>query len=250
MDATPQAPPLDIDDPGVNEAGAYEINMTTRTEFASGGRSYDLFAVDIDYGLPSILGRRFPAQLECDAPLSASQATGAALSLAAGEMELGLKVSVYQDERRGLAIATGPLVAFSVGSRAVETGVAPPGQTLTVPVLISKESKYVTMVFNAAVSKPLNDPDRRVTGALAIGGGLPITRKFAVMASLRGEGPLNLADDRLLGVTVGVTRALGHDVVVYAHLGRTLFAGDVTRHTSLGVGVKVLSGIDREPDPR
>jgi hypothetical protein len=248
LDATPQAPPLDVDDPGVPEKGAYEINMTTRTELAPDARSFDLFALDLNYGLaPSIFGHEVPTQLACVVPLSASQVNGQAFSAAAGEVELGVKLNVYDDDSRGLELSVYPQVAFNVSSRAVRTGVAPPGQTLTVPVLVAKEYKYVTTVFNAAISKPLNDPDRRATAALGIGGGLPVTRKFAVMASLRGEAPLDLSEDRTLSVTVGVTRALGHSVVLYTHVGRTLFVADVSKHTSVGFGMKILSGTEPKP---
>jgi hypothetical protein len=247
IDATPQAPPLDIDDPGVPDKGAYEINMTTRTEFAPGTRSFDLFEVDLNYGLvPSIFGHKIPAQLACVVPLSAAQEHGQAFTAAAGEMEVGMKLSVYDDERRGLEIAVYPQLAFSVGSHAVETGVAPPGQTLIVPVLVSKEFKYMTMVFNAAIDAPIHDPDRRTSGMLAIGGGVPITRRFAVMGGLRGEAPFDLSDDRALGLTVGLTRALGENVVLYMHVGRTLVGDESTRHTSVGFGVKLLSGTEAE----
>src|ERR1700687_1093122 len=33
IDATPQSPPLEVDDPGVPEKGEYEINLTTQADF-------------------------------------------------------------------------------------------------------------------------------------------------------------------------------------------------------------------------
>src|SRR5438128_1994875 len=34
IDATPQSPPLDVDDPGVPDKGEYEINLTTHVDLA------------------------------------------------------------------------------------------------------------------------------------------------------------------------------------------------------------------------
>src|SRR5436305_15191444 len=46
IDATPQSPPLDTDDPGVPDQGEYEINVTTRGDYAGGTRRLDVLLID------------------------------------------------------------------------------------------------------------------------------------------------------------------------------------------------------------
>src|SRR6184192_1877485 len=73
VDATPQSPPLDIDDPGVPDKGAYEINFTTRVDLSRDGSDFDLVLVDANYGVLPRLGRRqFPTQLKFEVALAAS----------------------------------------------------------------------------------------------------------------------------------------------------------------------------------
>ena len=106
-------------------------------------------------------------------------------------------------------------------------------------LLLAKELKYVTLVVNGAVNKPLHDPDRHTTGASGVGLGLAVTRKFAAMVELHGESRFDLAHDRLLTANVGLMRAVGH-AIVYANVGHSLFSDDGLGHTYVGGGVKVL----------
>src|SRR5512135_1824451 len=41
IDATPQSPPLEIDDPGVPDKGEYEINFTTQADYSKERREVD-----------------------------------------------------------------------------------------------------------------------------------------------------------------------------------------------------------------
>src|SRR4051812_36487399 len=50
VDATPQSPPLQTDDPGVPDNGEYEINLLTDADISKGPRAFDLMFVDANYG--------------------------------------------------------------------------------------------------------------------------------------------------------------------------------------------------------
>ncbi len=241
LDATPQSPPLDTDDPGVPEKGVFEINLTTHADSSRNTRKLDLLFVDANYGLlPSILGHELPAQLTFEVPLEGAVDSGRPFSAGIGEAEVGLKVNFYNSERHSIEMSFYPQIEFVLGSSSVEKGFAEPGQTLIFPLLVSKELKYATLVVNAAVNKPLHDSDRHITGTFGIGLGLAITRTLAAMAELHGESRFDLAHDRLLTVNVGLMRALGHTVVLYTNVGLSLFSDDGLRHTFAGAGVKVL----------
>jgi hypothetical protein len=241
IDATPQSPPLETDDPGVPDKGVYEINLTTQGDFSRNTKKSDLLFVDANYGLlPTILGHELPLQLAFEVPMSAAKESGQPFTAGLGTANIGLKLNFYNNDRRGIAMAIYPQVDFVLGSRPVEKGLAEPGQTLIFPLLVSKELKYVTLVVNGAVNKPLHDPERRTTGTFGIGLGLAVTRKFAAMVEFHSESRFDLAHDRLLAVNVGLMRAVGHTVVLYTNVGRSLFSDDGLAHTYAGAGVKVL----------
>jgi len=44
VDATPQSPPLETDDPSVPDKGEYEINLTTHADFSKELRTFDFFS--------------------------------------------------------------------------------------------------------------------------------------------------------------------------------------------------------------
>src|SRR5690349_11467509 len=51
IDATPQAPPLEIDDPGVPDRGEYELNFSTGADLTKHLRHIDLLSADANYGI-------------------------------------------------------------------------------------------------------------------------------------------------------------------------------------------------------
>jgi hypothetical protein len=51
IDATPQSPPLETDDPSVPDKGEYEINLLTEADLGSDARNVNMLGVDANYGL-------------------------------------------------------------------------------------------------------------------------------------------------------------------------------------------------------
>jgi hypothetical protein len=241
LDATPQSPPLETDDPGVPEKGVYEINLTTNADASRATKKFDLLFVDANYGLlPKILGHEIPTQLTVEVPISGAKGSSDLFTAGIGAARVGLKFNFYNSERHGIEVSFYPQVEFGLGSRSVENDLAEPGQTLIFPLLVSKELKYVTLVVNGAVNTPLHDPDRHPTGTFGVGVGVPVTRKFAAMVGLHSETRFDLAHDRLLALNLGLMRSLGHVFVLYTNVGRSLFSDDGLEHTYAGAGVKVL----------
>ena len=241
LDATPQSPPLFTDDPGVPDKGVYEINLTTDADASRDTKAFDLFLVDANYGLvPSILGRKIPTQLAFEVPASAAANSGHPFTAGLGAAEVGVKFNFYNSEHHSIEMSLYPKLEFTLGSSPVRKGLAAGGQTLSVPLLVSKDFKYVTVVVNGAVNTPLHDSDRHITGTFGVGVGLAVTRKLAAMAEIHSESRFDLAHDRLLTANVGLMRAVGHAVVLYANVGRSLFSDDGLAHTYAGAGVKML----------
>lgn len=74
VDATPQSPPLETDDPSVPDEGEYEINLLTEADFAAVARKINVLTVDANYGLVlKGLGHRLPTQLKFEFPVVARQ---------------------------------------------------------------------------------------------------------------------------------------------------------------------------------
>ncbi len=74
IDATPQSPPLETDDPGVPDKGEYEINLTTHADYAKPAQRVDLLSVDANYGvLPVIAGHALPTQIKLEFPVAAGR---------------------------------------------------------------------------------------------------------------------------------------------------------------------------------
>jgi hypothetical protein len=246
LDATPQSPPLDTDDPGVPEKGEYEVNLTTHADLSRDAKHFDLLFVDANYGLlPKVMGRELPAQLKFEVPVAGATDSDHAFTAGFGAAKVGMKFNFHNSEHHALAMSFYPQLEFVVGLEPVEKGLAEPGQTLIFPLLVSKIFKYMTLVANVALNKPLHDVDRRTTGTFGIGGGFAVTRKFAAMAELHSESQFDLAHDRLMTVNIGLMRAVGHTVVLYTNGGHSLFADDGQEHTYVGVGLKMLIGQPR-----
>jgi hypothetical protein len=238
IDATPQSPPLETDDPGVPDKGEYEINLLTEADFAADERTVDMLAVDANYGIVlKGFGHELPTQLKLEFPVVARAEHGDAYQMGLGTSAFGLKFNFYNDESRGLRVSVYPQIAFAAGG-SVEKSIAEPGQTLIVPLLVSHESKYVTMVANAGVNKTIHDPGRDSTTELGFGIGRAFFRKLAVMGDVHTSSSTNFRHDRLLAADAGFIYGV-RKAIWYSRIGHSLFSDD-GRHAFVSFGVKVL----------
>jgi len=240
IDATPQSPPLEIDDPSVPDKGEYEINLTTHADFSKELRTVDFLFVDTNYGIvPKIFGHELPTQVKVEFPLAGAKKPDDPMRVGIGTAKFGLKVNFFNNQHKGVYISLYPQIEFTVpGTEAVEKGLANPGQTLILPLLVQKDFKHITVVANCAVNKPIHDPKRETTGALDFGFGRALTRHMAAMAEVRFISTFDLKRERLLVVNFGLMRRLRDNVVLYANVGRSIFSDGGFGHTYVGVGVK------------
>jgi hypothetical protein len=249
IDATPQSPPLDSDDPGVPDKGAYEINILTRVDYVKDTPRFDLLSVDANYGLvPVIGGYKLPSQLKFEWPLAAARDSEGTFHVGSGAATLGIKLSFYRDEHRGIAVSVYPQLQFAVGEEGARTGLTDPGQTLIMPLLVAREFHDFTFVFNGSVETPVHDPERQSLTKFGAGFGRALTRKVAAMIELRTESNLTFQSDRLLYFDVGVIHGV-RNLVVYGNVGHSLFADDGVAHTYAGFGVKMMIDPARKGQP-
>ena len=240
IDATPQSPPLEVDDPSVPDKGEYEINLTTHADFSKELRTVDFLFVDANYGIvPKIFGHELPTQVKVEFPLTGAKKPDDPMRVGIGSAKFGLKVNFFNNRHKGVYVSLYPQIEFTVPStEAVEKGLASPGQTLILPLLVQKDFRHITVVANGAVNKPIHDPKRDTTGTMDFGFGRPLTRHMAAMAEVRFTSTFDLKRERLLVVNFGLMRSLRDNVVLYTNVGRSIFSDGGFRHTYVGVGVK------------
>jgi hypothetical protein len=241
IDATPQSPPLETDDPSVPDKGEYEINLSTHGDYAKPVVRADLLLVDANYGMrPVIAGYKLPTQLKIEFPVTTARESGDPYRVGLGTARIGLKFNFYHDERRGISVSLYPQVEFPTpGGRGVEKGLAENGQTLVLPLLVSREFHQFTFVFNGALEKPLHDPERETGSEFGVAFGRAFTRKVAVMVELRTASSLDFKSDRLVFVNAGVIHGV-RNIIVYGNLGHSLYSDEGFGHTYAGIGIKVL----------
>ena len=241
IDATPQSPPLDTDDPGVPDKGEFEINILGHADYARESKRFDLVTVDANYGtLPVIAGYRLPTQIKFEFPLAAAREADQPYSVGLGTAKFGVKFNFYRDEHRGISVSLYPQIEFATpGGRGAEKGLAENGQTVILPLLVAREFHEFTFVFNGLVEKAIHDPGRAAASEFGVAFGRALTRKVAAMIELRTHSSLDLKDDRLFYVNGGFIHGV-RNVIFYFNLGHSLFSDDGFGHTYAGVGIKTV----------
>jgi len=241
IDATPQSPPLETDDPGVPDKGEYEINLSLQADVSKEENTVDVLFVDANYGLlPKIAGHELPTQLKFEFPVRAANEGGDPYTFGIGAAEFGVKLNFYNDERSGLSVSVYPQLEFQTpGADSVQKGLADPGQTLVLPLLVAKQFHYFTFDGNGGLEAPLHAPGRETTGILGAAIGRAFTRKVAAMIEVRNESSLDFQSNHLTFLNVGFMHGV-RNVIVYTKLGHSLFSDDGFGHAYIGVGMKLL----------
>jgi len=240
IDATPQSPPLAIDDPGTPDPGEFEINFTANSDYAISEQRFDLVSVDANYGvLPVIAGHQLPTQIKIEFPVAAAREAGEPFSVGLGTASFGVKFNFYRDERRGVVAAWYPQIEFAPSGREVDKGLAEAGETLILPLLIEKEFHTFTFVANGAIEHAFHDPGRATAAQFSGGIGRAVTRKVGAMIEVHDESSLDLRNLHLLFINAGVIHGV-RNIITYANIGHSLRADDDHGHTYAGFGVKLL----------
>jgi hypothetical protein len=245
IDATPQSPPLEIDDPGVPDNGEFEINLLTLADTSKDARHIDVLRIDANYGFVlCAAGHHLPTQLKIEFPVSAAREGSTPYQFGLGTGAIGLKFNFYNDDNRGLRVSIYPQGEVSTSS-SVKKGVAEEGQTLVLPLLVAKEFKYVTAIMNAGVEIPVHAPSRVNTTELGLGFGSAFFRKLAVMGDVRSSSTLDLKARWLISADIGAIYGVRKEIW-YVRTGHSLFSDDGT-HTFFAFGMKVLIDTARKP---
>ena len=244
IDATPQSPPLDTDDPGVPDNGEFEINFSTHFDYAKEAQHIDLAHSRRQLRHPSGRSPATSSRRRSRSRFRSSSAreAGEPYNTGLGAAKVGIKVNFYRDEHRGISVSFYPQVEFAAdGGRGARKNLEENGQTLILPLLVAREFHQFTFVVNGTFEKPFNDPDRGAASEFGVGFGRALTRKVAAMIELRTESSLDFKDDRLVFINAGLIHGV-RNIVVYFNGGHSVLSDDGLGHTYAGIGIKLLIG--------
>jgi hypothetical protein len=240
-ESTPQAPPLEVDDPGTPGCNRWEINVTLEGEFTRAENNYQLPHLDVNYGVGDNI------QLKYEAPYMVSSGPGGTQN-ALGESTAGVKVQFYENE--GIEYGVYPQLTFvQANASIVQQGLATPGAIVTLPVLMAKtvgKNAFgdIRMTANLGYNISSKADTKDFVSAL-IGIGSPISNKAAVMAEFSTEQAVSKLDgtrDQLFKTDVGVMATISKSLLVFGAVGHSLYASDSLQHTYALTGLRIYAG--------
>jgi hypothetical protein len=202
--------------------------------------------VDANYGLrPTWFGHEVPLQLKLEGPVSGFKESGEGFSTGIGPVEAGVKFHVYGNDDKAIELSVYPQFEFGFGDTFVDKGLVDPGQTFILPVLVSKQFHFLTLVFNGGIEHPINDPERSTMGTAGAAVGFAVRRHLALMGEFHYESPFSGDEERIAILNGGVMRSLGHYAVLYGNVGRSVWTADGEAHWFVGTGLKIVITPDK-----
>ena len=224
-EATPQSPPLEVDDPETPGCNRWEINLVADGDFTGSGKNLEL-------------------------PFVNSVSTDSNLS-AIGESRVGVKYLFLENEEADLGVATYPQITFvQTNSRAVDQGLATPGAVVTLPLLMAVRLGHTSqgdIKLTANLGMNLSTKDdvaNYLSAAVGIGSGL--TRNLSVMAELTTQQAFTrLGEDpreQLVKADLGMMASVSRKFLLFGAVGHSLYAADAVDHSYGLVGFRLLAG--------
>jgi hypothetical protein len=205
-------PPMITDDPGTPGNGKWEINLAVAFEHRSGETSYDMPAIDLNYGV----GERIQLTLQT-APVLLSR-SGHGLIGGLGGTEAAMKWRFLDEEKSGLDVSMFPRVIFNVVESSARRGLAEDGTRFQIPFQVAKQFG----AWHADVEMgPLISTAGRSEWLYGIVGGFDVAKTTMLMAELHGTARTNFTRDGLTincGLRHGFTNtrililSLGHEI--------------------------------------
>jgi len=244
IEATPQSPPLEVDDPSTPGCNRWEINILVGGDISRSQTTWDLPLLDINYGIGDNL------QLKYELPFVNNVSDDVSAS-AIGESRAGIKYMFFEDERSETQFAVYPQASF-VQSNAdvVKKGLASPGSIFTLPVLMStrigqtalgKVDLTANLAFNASTKS-----DTANYLSASVGVGTPIFNRAALMGELATEQALARVSDesraQLLRADLGVMTPISKQFLLFGSIGHSLIHTDTLGHAYALAGFRLLTG--------
>lgn len=219
------------DDPGTPGNGKFEINLAVAFERRPDATSWDLPAIDLNYGL----GERIQLTLQTAPVLLKRSDRGPIGGL--GATEAALKWRFLDQESDGVSVSTFPRIIFNMLQSSVRRELADDGTRVQLPVQVAKKFGVVDLDFEFG---PLASTVGRGEWLYGIVGGIDVTKTTELMAEFHGTSRMSFARD-ILTVNVGIRQKLNERCIFIASLGHVIRTPDQDPLAFIGYfGVQLL----------
>jgi hypothetical protein len=219
------------DDPGTPGDRKWEINLAIAFEHRPNETSYDIPAIDLNYGI----GERVQLTLQT-APVILKRSEHGPIG-GLGGTEAALKWRFLDEERNGFDMSMFPRIIFNVVQSSVRRGLAEDGTRFQIPFQIAKQ---LGPWRADAEFGPLASSVGRSEWLYGIVGGYDLAKATTLMAELHGTSRMNFTRD-VLTVNVGLRHEFSETRILIASLGHQVRTPDDAALALIGYfGVQLL----------
>jgi hypothetical protein len=226
-------PPMITDDPGTPGPGKWENNIAIAWEHRSDDTSFDLPALDLNYGV----GERIQLTLQT-APVLLKRSDRGPIG-GIGGTEAALKWRFIDAEKDGLGfdMSMFPRVIFNVTQSSVRRGLSEDGTRFQLPFQIAKQIGIGDLDFEwGALASTVG----RSEWLYGIVGGVELSKTTKLMAELHGTSRMSFDQDTLT-LNFGIRQTLTERCIFIGSLGHELRAPAGEDRAFIGyMGVQLL----------
>jgi hypothetical protein len=209
-------PPMITDDPGTPGNGKWEINLAIAFEHRSHETSYDLPAIDLNYGV----GEHIQLTLQTAPVLLKREDHGPIGGL--GGTEAAVKWRFFDEDKSGFDMSMFPRVIFNIQSSSARRGLADDGTRFQIPFQIAKT--FGRLHADAELG-PVGISVGRSEWLYGIVGGYEIAKSTMLMAEFHGTSRMNFTRD-VLTLNFGIRQTLNEHCIFIASLGHDVRTPD------------------------
>jgi hypothetical protein len=209
-------PPMITDDPGTPGSGKWENNIAIAFEHRDGETSYDVPAIDLNYGV----GEHIQLTLQT-APVILKRDDHGPVG-GVGGTEAALKWRFRDEEKHGFDMSMFPRVIFNVLQSSVRKGIAEDGTRFQIPFQIEKSFGpwHLDGEFG-----PLASTVGRSEFLYGTVAGYEIAKPTMLMAELHGTSRMNFTHG-VLTVNFGLRHAFDEHRILILSMGHEIRSPD------------------------
>jgi hypothetical protein len=204
------------DDPGTPGNGKWENNLAIAFEHRSGETSYDVPAIDLNYGV----GEQIQLTLQT-APVLLKR-DGHGLIGGLGGTEAALKWRFVDQEKSGFDMSMFPRVIFNVVQSSVRRGLAEDGTRFQIPF---QAAKTFGRWHADAEFGPRSSTIGRSEWLYGVVAGYDVAKPTMLMAELHGTSRMNF-DREVLTLNFGIRQTLTERCIFIGSLGHEVHTPD------------------------
>src|SRR6266513_285196 len=204
------------DDPGTPGPNKWEINLAVAFERRSDETSYDLPAIDLNYGV----GEHIQLTLQTAPVLLKREDHGPIGGI--GGTEAAVKWRFLDEEKSGFDVSMFPRIIFNVTQSSVRRGLADDGTRFQIPF---QAAKTFGRWHADAEFGPVGISVGRSEWLYGIVGGFEIAKPTMLMAELHGTSRTNFTRDTLT-LNFGLRHEFGETRILILSMGHELRSPD------------------------